>query len=101
MAQFAHISHIPAIAKLYYSVWHETQAPFMPTEECSRRTLEFFVDRMTKLVSTTIIEERATGIVGFAAWHEHLLGQIFIAPPYRGSGLAAGLLVAAESAMAN
>jgi RimJ/RimL family protein N-acetyltransferase len=101
MSQYASISDVPGVAALYHSVWHETQAPFMPIEERSRRTLEFFIDRMTKLVSTTIIEKRSVGIAGFAAWHEHLLGQIFVAIPYRGSGLGVGLLVAAESAMAN
>jgi RimJ/RimL family protein N-acetyltransferase len=101
MAEFARISNVPGVAALYHSVWHETQAPFMPIEERSRRTLDFFIDRMTKLVATTIIEKWSVGIVGFAAWHEHLLGQIFIAIPYRGSGLGGGLLVAAESAMAN
>jgi RimJ/RimL family protein N-acetyltransferase len=101
MGQFARISDVIGVAALYHSVWHETQAPFMPIEERSRRNLEYFVDRMTKLLSTTVIEKRSEGIVGFAAWHEHLLGQIFVAIPYRGSGLGVGLLAAAEFAMAN
>jgi hypothetical protein len=81
MAQLARISDVPGAAALYHSVWHETQAPFMPIEERSRRNLEFFVGRMTKLVSTTVIEERSEGIVGFAAWHEHLLGLSLAQPP--------------------
>jgi len=91
---------ISDVALLYHAVWHETQAPFMPAEECRLRSMPFFVERMTTLLPTTLVAERHGAIVAFSAWKSGLLGQIFVAPAQRGSGVAATLLNATEIAMA-
>ena len=90
---------VPAIAELYHRVWHETQAQFMPAKECTQRDLAFFANRMSALVTTTLVSQRDEEIVGFAAWRGDLLGQIFVAKSHRGSHVGARLLDAAENEM--
>jgi GNAT superfamily N-acetyltransferase len=89
----------PGIVALYHSVWHESHAPFMPRQEIARRTVEFFEDRMTRLLPTTVVEERHGSIAGFAAWSGELLGQIYVAAPDRGSSVATDLMAASENGM--
>ena len=100
MIRQALAADISNVALLYHTVWHETQAPFMPAEECELRSMPFFVERMTALLPTTLVAERHGAIVAFSAWKSGLLGQIFVAPAHRGSGVAATLLIATEIAMA-
>lgn len=100
MLRHAQASEVPQIAALYHLIWHETHARFMPAEECARRDVAFFHDRMTALQPTTLIAARERTIIGFAAWHDDLLSQIFVAAQWRGSGLASRLLARAERDMA-
>ncbi|MBN9021884.1 MAG: GNAT family N-acetyltransferase [Rhizobiales bacterium] len=90
-----------AVARLYHDVWHETHAGFMPGEEARLRTPAFFLERMTALLSTTVVVEREGGVIGFAAWSGHLLGQIYVHASHRGSGVAVALLSEAERRMAD
>jgi GNAT superfamily N-acetyltransferase len=94
-------SDIPDVASLYHAVWHETQAPFMPAQECELRSMPFFIDRMTTFLPTTLVAERNGAIVAFSAWKGRLLSQIYVAASHRGSGVAATLLLASETAMAS
>jgi GNAT superfamily N-acetyltransferase len=100
MIRRAHASDVLQVATLYHVVWHETQARFMPTAECTHRSIEFFVDRMTALLPTTLVEERDGRIVAFSAWKGGLLSQIFVALPHRGSSIASSLMTASEVEMA-
>jgi GNAT superfamily N-acetyltransferase len=100
MIRRAHASDILEIAALYHAVWHETQAPFMPVAERTRRSMEFFKDRMAALLQTTLLEEQNGAVAAFSAWKGRLLGQIFVAVPHRGSSIASGLLTASEVEMA-
>ena len=79
-----------AITAIYHSVWHETQAPFMPPEECKLRKPQFFEKRMSALFATTLVAERAGSIVGFASWQDHLLGQIYVSTAHRGVWISVG-----------
>lgn len=99
MPRRAATSDISGLAALYHSVWHETQAPFMPPEEIARRTLPFFEHRMSDLLRSTLVEESNGHIAGFSAWSGALLGQIYVAAPYRGSNFAANLMTATENEM--
>jgi GNAT superfamily N-acetyltransferase len=101
MARFARPSEVLRIAALYHAVWHETQAPFMPIEECTRRTSSFFVERVSALLTTVLVEEREGSIVGFSAWSGHLFGQIFVSRDFRGTNVAPTLMAAAERKMAH
>jgi GNAT superfamily N-acetyltransferase len=100
MPRFALTADVQRVAAIYHSVWHETHAPFMPPEECKLRTPRFFEERMSSLLATTLVAERAGSIVGFASWQDHLLGQIYVSTVHRGSGLASELITACEIEMA-
>jgi GNAT superfamily N-acetyltransferase len=71
----------------------------MPSEEIARRNMAFFEDRMTQLLQSTLVVDRSGSLAGFSSWSGELLGQIFVAAPYRGSDLATDLMVATEKAM--
>jgi GNAT superfamily N-acetyltransferase len=99
MARFARPSDVSRVAALYHDVWHETQAPFMPVEESKQRTLTFFVERMSALLATTVVEVRSRSIVGFAAWSGNVVGQIFVAKAFRGMNVGPVLMARAEREM--
>ena len=100
MVRFARPSEVSQVAALYHAVWHETQAPFMPIDERTRRTLAFFVQRMSGLLATTLVERRSGSIVGFSAWRGRLLGQLYVAKAFRGTNVAPLLMATAEREMA-
>ena len=100
MIRRARASDIGQVAALYHAVWHETQAPFMPPAEIIHRSMEFFVHRMTRLLHSTLVTEQDGEIAAFSAWRGHLLGQLFVATPHRGTGIASSLLIASEIEMA-
>jgi hypothetical protein len=100
MIRRADASDISKVAALYHAVWHETQAPFMPRAEVAHRSLEFFVDRMTTLLQSTLVTEQNGELAAFSAWKGRLLGQLFVGMPHRGTRIASILLRASEIAMA-
>ena len=100
MPRYALTADVPQVAAIYHSVWHETHAPFMPPEERKLRTPRFFEERMSALLATTLVAERAGSIVGFASWQGHLLSQFYVSAAYRGGGLASEIITASEIEMA-
>jgi GNAT superfamily N-acetyltransferase len=72
----------------------------MPAAEITHRSIEFFVRRMTVLLHSTLVTEQNGHIAAFSAWRGHLLGQLFVAMPHRGTGIASSLLRASEIEMA-
>ncbi len=100
MIRQADASEIFQLAALYHSVWHETQAPFMPSAEIAHRSVEFFVHRMATLLHSTLVTEQNSKIIAFSAWRGHVLGQLFVIMPHRGTGIASSLLMASEMEMA-
>ena len=100
MPRFALTADVTHVVAIYHSVWHETQAPFMPSAECKLRKPQFFEERMSTLLATTLVAERAGSIVGFASWRGHIVGQIYVSTAHRGSGLASELITASEVEMA-
>jgi GNAT superfamily N-acetyltransferase len=93
-------SDLPEIVKLYHCVWHETHAPLMPAEEGARRTPAFLAERMVALLPYTLVLEKDGAMAGFSAWSGRLIGQVYVAARYRGSGVGAALMAATERAMA-
>ena len=100
MPRFALAADVPQVAAIYHSVWHETQAPFMPPEECKLRTPEFFEERMSALRAATLVADCAGSIVGFASWQDHLLSQLYVSAGHRRRGVASELIAACEIEMA-
>ncbi|MEK8121679.1 GNAT family N-acetyltransferase [Methylocystis sp. IM4] len=89
------------VAAFYHNVWHETHSVFKPKEEIVRRDNKLFQERMTELLATTLLVELKGELAAFSAWKEEYLGQIFVAPSFRGSAVSVSLLKATEQAMAN
>lgn len=100
MLRRASLSDVPAVAGFYHATWHETHAVFMPRAEAKRRSISFFQDRMFALVRTTLLDERDGVLAGFSSWTGDLLGQLYVAPLYRGSPVATELISATEREMA-
>jgi len=100
MIRRARASDIIEVATLYHSVWHETQAPFMPPAEIAHRSLAFFIHRMKALLGPTLVTEQNGTIAAFSAWRGDRLGQFFVAIGHRGTGIAPNLLTATELEMA-
>lgn len=100
MIRHAKASDIAEVGRLYYSVWHETHAPLMPSPEISRRSLEFFVNRMTPLLGSTLVMEQHGLLAAFSAWEDDILSQLFVTARYRGTSMASALLMATEGEMA-
>jgi GNAT superfamily N-acetyltransferase len=71
-----------------------------PTKS-ARRTLAFFEERMRALLPTTLVEEQEGTIMAFSSWNGPLLGQMFVTPAYRGTGLASYLMATTEYTMAS
>jgi hypothetical protein len=72
MIRRARASDVVEVATLYHSVWHETQASFMPRAEIAHRSLEFFIHRMTALFGATLVTEKSGTIVAFSPWRGNL-----------------------------
>jgi GNAT superfamily N-acetyltransferase len=100
MIRRARASDISQVAALYHAIWHETHAHFMPHAENTRRSVEFYTDRMTALLQSTLVTEQNEEVVAFSAWRGKLLGQLFVAMPHRGTRVASSLLTASEVEMA-
>ena len=97
----AHDDERIAVAELYWRTWHETQASLEPPEIVEARPLAFFEKRVENWPASPLVAWSGENLVGFAAWQCECLGQVFVDPSARGTGLGARLLAAAEAAMGN
>jgi GNAT superfamily N-acetyltransferase len=84
------------VAQLYHDVWHETHAPLMPREAAALRPYRFFVERTQSILSQCIVDLDRSG---FVAWQADRIGQLWLVPAARGTGLARLLQDAALSAL--
>lgn len=107
MGALAHVDIRPArdderkaVAALYWRTWHETQASLEPPEIVETRPLGFFDKRVASWPTAPLVAWSGGQLLGFAAWQEDYLGQMFVHPATRSTGLGAHLLAAAEEAMA-
>ncbi len=91
---------IEAVARLNWSVWHETQAPLQPPAVAAHRELSYFLRRTLALPQPPVVAITDVSLRGFGAWTGSLLGQLFVAADARGSGVGAELLAACERAIA-
>jgi len=71
----------------------------MPPAERDVRDTSFFLTRMANLMPNVVVGKDDDVVVGFAAWKSTQLGQLFLDPEYRGSGLAERLIEAAEQTL--
>lgn len=96
----AELGDATGIAALWHAAWHASHAPLSPPGVAANRVLAWFADRAAGLLPRACVARRARALVGFAAWKEEELGQLFVAAEEYGSGTAAALLAHAEAALA-
>lgn len=97
MLRYATKGDLPRIAEIYWSVWHETHGPLMPQGECLRRTQDFFLKKISSFAPCALVAERDGAIIAFSAWQGVLVGQLFVEPKWRGTGIAQELMDATEA----
>jgi putative acetyltransferase len=94
-----------AVADLWHEGWHAGHAGHVPEGLTDRRTMAAFHERTPPRVGDTTVAvtdtEHAEGaVVGFAMVVDDEVEQLFVAPAWRGTGVAADLLVEAEGRIA-
>ncbi len=87
------------IGRLYHAVWHETQASLQPASVAAYRNEEFFIQRIRGLSTPPLLAEGNNRFLGFSAWTDDYLGQLYVLPEGRSLGLGQALLKASESAI--
>jgi GNAT superfamily N-acetyltransferase len=87
------------IGRLYHAVWRETQAPLQPPGVAACRDEAFFIERVKRFPVPPLAAYSQGRLLGFAAWAENHLGQLYVAPEGRGLGLGRVLLQASEHAI--
>ena len=94
------LEDITPTAHLWYDIWHETQAPYVPDALIKRRTFEEFEGRVRAMVvngDTLRVIGPIGGPLGLCAIKPTEMYQLFVAPQGRGTGAAAALLADAEA----
>ena len=92
-------SELEEIGRLYHRVWRETQAALQPPGVTAFRDEAFFIERVKNFPVPPLAAYLEGRLLGFAAWTQDTLGQLYIAPDGRKLGLGRALLQAAEHAI--
>ncbi len=91
---------IGPIARLHYNVWHETQAPFQPEAVRQSRDHDFFRSRVAIFSEPPLVVERDGQMIGFSGWDNGYIGQLFLLPAARATGIGRELLARTEALVA-
>jgi GNAT superfamily N-acetyltransferase len=93
------LAELGTVARLFHSVWHETQAPLQHAAIATTRDIRFFQNRLEQRAPRTLVARTNGDIVGFACWSPGFLNSLFVARGMRRTGAGAGLCDAAETAI--
>jgi ribosomal protein S18 acetylase RimI-like enzyme len=93
----ARISEIGALARMWYDGWQDAHARILPMELARLRTLESFAARLQAAIATMRVAGPVDAPVGFCMVKGDELYQLYVSSQARGSGVAATLLVDAET----
>ena len=96
----AQAADLPAVAEIYWSAWHDTHAPFIPADVAAFRDRRFFTERAQSFGARLIVAELDGLVVGFAAWRDARLDQLWLYSDARGLGIGNRLAEAAEARIA-
>lgn len=83
---------MPRIADLWHAGWHDAHPGHVPEELTVARTLAEFHQRAPHRVGDTTVAEVDGVLVGFVMVVGAEVEQVYVAAPYRGSGVAEVLL---------
>ena len=94
-----------AVADLWHEGWHAGHAGHVPAGLTDLRTLATFHERTPPragdtAVAVTDVEHAEGAVLGFAMVVGDEVEQVFVAPAWRGTGVAADLLAEAEGRIA-
>ena len=87
-------------ARLFHSVWHETQAQLQDPRQARARPLAFFAARIETRFATTLVGVANGHLAGFVTWTGNILNSLFVKPEFRGLGIGEALCHRAEEEMA-
>jgi GNAT superfamily N-acetyltransferase len=88
------------IAQIWRAGWPDGHLGHVPDGLVDHRTPEYFADRAAALVPTTVVADVDGVVAGFVAVLDDELDQVYVAPEFRGAGIADLLLRAGEHAVA-
>lgn len=96
--RYAEADDVAAIARLWHDGWGDGHRGHVPVELVAHRTADEFERRARSRVAltTVAIVERETAVAGFVVVDGCEVEQLYVEARWRGSGLAAWLLSAAE-----
>lgn len=89
-----------AVARLFHSQWHATQASLQDPRMARHRELAFFLKRVVERRERTIVAEVDGELAGFATWTGGTLNSLFVDDRLQGRGIGGALCAAAEAHMA-
>lgn len=94
-----------AVADLWHEGWHSGHAGHVPQGLTDLRTLAAFHERTPPragetTVAVTDVEDADGAVLGFVMVVDDEVEQVFVAPAWRGTGVAADLLAEAERQVA-
>jgi ribosomal protein S18 acetylase RimI-like enzyme len=94
---------VAAIAAVFHQGWHEVHPGRVPDGLTERRTPEAFLERVTARVAETdetTVADVDGRVAGFVMVHDDEAEQVYVAPDFRGTAVAALLLSEAEHQIA-
>ncbi len=90
--------HIPHIADIWASGWHEAHAEIVPEDLLRLRSPESFVERARDTIAQTRIAVAGDNdVLGFCMIKDDELYQMYVPPRARGLGVAQALIGDAET----
>lgn len=91
------LTEIGSLAKLWYDGWQDAHARILPEKLARLRTLESFEQRLERCLARVRVAGPAGTALGFCMIRGDELYQLYVSSKARGSGVAAALIVDAET----
>lgn len=86
-----------AIAEIWRRGWYEVHPGHVPEELVAARDPESFDERARDRIADTVVATVAGEVAGFVMVHGNELDQVYVGSKFRGGGVAAAVLTAAEA----
>jgi len=96
----AKVSEIERLAKIWFDGWQDAHSQLLPKELALQRTLESFRGRIVSALDRVRVLGPTEEPLGFCMTKGSELYQLYVSSEARGSGLAAALILDAETRLA-